>query len=93
MFAIKLLVLFLCIYVSLLILPLVFVFKKDKEIEEEVKRWSNFCESDDNWTSKGRLYSTGLTVIEDKKTRKKRFVKQKKLVDIGLVEKTKEKKL
>lgn len=60
-------------------------FKKDPFLSKEADRCLNhFCEADENWSSKGRIYVTGLAVIEE--NGKKRFVKQKKLFDLGILE-------
>ena len=45
----------------------------------------HFCEIPlDGWSSRGRLYSSGLAVIKDQDG-KFRFVKQKKLCDLGIL--------
>lgn len=59
-------------------------FKEDKFFKKEAKRClNNFCEVDENWNSNGKVYSKGLAVIEEKG--KKRFVKQAKVCDIGIL--------
>ncbi len=81
------LVLFLfCLFLSLLIFPLVWAIKRNPFIEKEVERYADkICEepNDDSWSSEGRLYTRGLTLVEDKNGKKK-FIKQVKLCDIGL---------
>ena len=60
-------------------------FKRDPFLAEEADRCLNhFCEVDKDWNSNGRVYVTGLAVIEE--NGKKRFVKQKKLFDLGILE-------
>ena len=60
-------------------------FKKDPFLADEADRCLNhFCEADQNWNSNGRVYVTGLAVIEE--NGKKRFVKQKKLFDLGILQ-------
>ena len=59
-------------------------FKKDKFFEKEAKRCLNdFCEVDENWNSNGKVYTKGLAVIEENE--KKRFIKQAKVCDIGIL--------
>mgnify|MGYP000190004163 CR=1 FL=1 len=58
--------------------------KKDRFLENEANRClNNFCEVDSTWNSKSRLYTKGLAVVEQ--DGKKRFVKQAKLCDIGIL--------
>ena len=40
---------------------------------------------DDNWSSNGFIYTEGLALIEDKKTKEKTFLKQSELCDIGIL--------
>ena len=59
--------------------------KKDRFLEDEANRClNNFCEVDDTWSSKGCVYTKGLAVVEQ--DGKKRFVKQAKLCDIGILQ-------
>ena len=60
-------------------------FKRDDFLARESDRCLNkFCETDDDWDSRGRMYTKGLAVIEENGG--KRFVKQAKLVDIGILD-------
>ena len=73
------------LFLGLLTSGLFWRFKKDPFLSKEADRCLNhFCEADENWSSKGRVYVTGLAVIEE--NGKKRFVKQKKLFDLGILE-------
>lgn len=73
------------LFLGLLTSGLFWRFKKDPFLAKEADRCLNhFCEADENWNSKGRIYVTGLAVIEE--DGKKRFVKQKKLFDLGILE-------
>ena len=73
------------IFVGFLGVSFLWRFKKDKFLEKEAKRCLNdFCEVDENWNSKGRVYSKGLAVIEE--NGKKRFIKQAKVCDIGILD-------
>lgn len=59
-------------------------FKKDRFMETEAKRCiSSYCEVDGKWSSQGKIYTNGFTVIEE--NGKKRFVKQAKLCDAGIL--------
>lgn len=81
MLAIALLMLFL----GLLSSDLLWKFKKDPFLASEANRClNNFCEVDDSWSSRGRMYTRGLAVIEVNGVKK--FVRQAKLVDIGILE-------
>ena len=57
----------------------------DSFLKEEAKRGikENF-KVDDNWNSQGRVYTEGLTLIEEKNG-KQYFIKQAKLADTGLL--------
>ena len=59
--------------------------KKTFEYEEAKRYLFKFNEIDDNWCSRGRVYTQGIALIEDKKTGKKRFIKQAELCDIGIL--------
>ena len=59
--------------------------KRDDFLASESDRCLNkFCEAGEDWDSRGRMYTRGLAVIEE--SGKKQFVKQAKLVDIGILE-------
>lgn len=74
----------LLLFVGLIITGLFWRFKRDDFLASEADRCLNrHCEVDSNWSSQGRVYTKGLTVIE--KDGKKRFVKQAKLCDIGIL--------
>ena len=60
-------------------------FKSTFEYKEAKRYLFGFNEVDDNWSSRGRVYTQGIALIEDKKTGKKRFVKQAELCDIGIL--------
>jgi len=65
-------------------MSLLWTLKKDVFLENEADRClNNFCEVDKYWNSNGRMYTKGLTVIEENGN--KRFVKQAKLCDIGIL--------
>lgn len=73
------------LFVGVLGLSFLWSFKEDRLLEKESKRCLNdFCEADENWNSNGKLYTRGLAVIEE--NGKKRFVKQAKVCDIGLLD-------
>lgn len=73
------------LFAGILGVTLVWSFKKHVFFEKEAKRCLNdFCEVDENWNSNGRVHSTGLAVIE--KNGKKRFIKQSKVCDIGILD-------
>lgn len=72
------------LFIGLLGASFLWNFKKDKFFEKEAKRClNNFCEIDENWNSNGKVYTKGLAVIEE--NGKKRFVKQAKICDIGIL--------
>lgn len=73
------------LFIGLILSGLFWKFKKNKFLAEEADRCLNrYCEIDENWTSRGRVYVRGLAVIEENGG--KRFVKQAKLFDIGILE-------
>ena len=54
---------------------------------KEAKRYFyGFNKVDRNWSSEGKMHTTGITLIEDKKTGKKQFIKQAEINDVGLLE-------
>ena len=54
---------------------------------KEAKRYfCNFNKADRNWSSGGKMYTTGIALIKDKKTGKKQFIKQTEINDVGLLE-------
>jgi len=61
-------------------------YETDEFLASEADRCLNrFCEiPDEGWSSRGRLYFTGLAVIKDQYGNF-RFVKQKKLCDLGIL--------
>lgn len=81
--------------IALMLLPILFIgffisasflwkFKKDDFLASEADRCLNkFCEIDENWNSRGRVYTKGLALIEE--NGKRRFIKQAKLCDIGIL--------
>lgn len=72
------------IFVGFLAMSFLWTAKKDLFLEDEADRClNNFCEVDESWDSQGRVYTKGLAVVE--KDGKKRFVKQAKLCDIGIL--------
>lgn len=74
----------LILFVGFISAGLFWRFKRDDFLARESDRCLNrFCEVDNNWNSEGRVYTKGLAVIE--KDGKKRFVKQAKLCDIGIL--------
>lgn len=74
----------LILFVGFISAGLFWRFKRDDFLARESDRCLNrFCEVDSNWSSEGRIYAKGLAVIEE--DGKKRFVKQAKLCDIGIL--------
>lgn len=74
----------LILYIGLLLDGFVWKFRKDDFLASEANRCLNhYCEAPKEWSSRGRLFSSGLAVIEE--NGKKRFVKQKKLCDLGIL--------
>lgn len=72
-------------FMGLLASSFLWSFKKDKYWEGESKRCLNsFCERPKDWNSNGRVYSTGVALIV--KGKEKKFVKQSKIRDIGLLD-------
>ena len=72
-------------FIGLLGLSFVWSFKKDKYWEDESKRCLNsFCERPKDWNSNGKVFSTGVALII--KDKEKKFVKQSKLKDIGILD-------
>ena len=59
--------------------------KKTFEYEEAKRYLFKFNKVDDNWSSRGRVYTQGVALIEDKKTGEKKFIKQAELCDIGIL--------
>jgi|GEM_PF-5828603 len=52
--------------------------------EQEAERFfEKNCEIDENWSSKGRVYTRGVGLIE--KDGKLKFIKQAKLCDTGIL--------
>jgi len=73
------------VFITILVIDLLYSFKKNNFIKEEAKRCSNdYCKSDDSWSSKGRLYTNGFAVIKTKNG--KELIKQSKLCDMGILE-------
>lgn len=69
----------LILYVGFISAGIFWKFKKDDFLMKESYRCLNkFCEIDSDWNSRGRIYTRGLTVIEE--NGEKRFVKQAKLI-------------
>ena len=72
------------LFIALLSASFVWSFRKNEFMESEASRiLNNYCEVDDNWSSNGRIYTKGFTVIEE--NGKQRFVKQAKLCDAGIL--------
>ena len=73
--------------VILLIFGLYLTKFRERTFEyEEAKRYLfKFNKVDDNWSSRGRVYTQGLALIENKKTGKKEFIKQAELCDIRIL--------
>ena len=72
------------LFIAFLSASFVWSFKKDDFMEKEAKRCINgLCEVDDNWSSNGRIYTNGFTVI--KQDGKNKFIKQSKLCDAGIL--------
>ena len=52
----------------------------------EAKRYFvGFNKIDNNWSSRGRVYTNGIALLKDKKSNKKFFIKQAELCDIGIL--------
>ena len=76
---------FILIYLGLMVLISVFK-KRDAFLTSEAKRYFlQRNEIDDNWHSHGRVFTKGIALIKDKKTGKKKFIKQAELCDIGIL--------
>ena len=76
---------FILLFLGLLSFNFFWRFKRDPFLASEANRCLNHsCEVNDNWTSRGRMYTRGLAVVEV--DGKKKFIKQAKLVDIGILE-------
>ena len=80
----------LLILIGLFGLSLLWRSKKNSFFKEEANRYLNkYCETNKNWSSRGRVYSKGLAILKeigkDNKIKIK-FVKQTKLYDIGLID-------
>lgn len=72
------------LFIGLVLFGLFYRFRKNKFLTQEADRCLNkYCEIDKNWSSRGRVYARSLTVIEE--GGEKRFVKQAKLFDIGIL--------
>ena len=53
--------------------------------EEEARRcFYNYCETKEDWTPRGRIYTNGFAVLEDGGETK--FIKQSKLCDLGILD-------
>ena len=69
------------LFMALLSVSFVWSFKKNEFMENEVQRChKSLCEIDDNWSTHGKVYTKGFTIVEE--NGKQRFVKQAKLYDI-----------
>ena len=72
------------LFLAILSASFIWSFKKNEFMEQEAKRCVNgLCEADDEWSSNGRIYTRGFTVI--KENGKNRFIKQAKLCDAGIL--------
>lgn len=72
-------------FIGLVTFSLVNSFKSSKSERDEYRRiGSRFAEVDDDWNSKGRLYSSGITLLKDDD--RCRFIKQGRLVDLGILD-------
>ena len=54
--------------------------KKTFEYEEAKRYLFKFNKVDDSWSSRGRVYTQGLTLIEDKKTGEKNLLNKQNCV-------------
>ena len=73
------------LFFAFLSMEFVWSFKKNTFMEKEAKRClSNQCEVDDEWSSIGRIYTRGFTVIRE--NGKNKFIKQAKICGPSLLE-------
>lgn len=75
------------VFLFFLSLSFTWSFRKNdftKLMRQEAKRCLNNYEDDGTYSSKGRVYTKGFAVIE--KNGEKKFIKQAKLCDMGLLE-------
>ena len=74
--------------ISLVIFWKVFFFKinnNDSKVKEEAKRiLFGYAEVDDNYSSEGRIYTRGLSLIKKDGDSKYTLISQAKICDIGL---------
>jgi len=80
----------LLILIGLFGLSLLLRFKKNSFFEKEANRYLNeYCEANEDWSSRGRVYAKGLAILKEIEKDNKvkiKFVKQTKLYDIGLID-------
>jgi len=58
----------------------------DFAVREAKRYFFDFNKADRNWSSGGKMYTTGIALIEDKRTGEKQFIKQTEINDVGLLE-------
>lgn len=54
-------------------------------IQEAKRYFLKRNESNKSWHSNGRVYTNGIALIQNNKTKQKRFIKQSELCDIGIL--------
>lgn len=73
------------VFAGFIAMSFLWTTKKDIFLESEADRCLNgLCEANESWNSNGRVYTKGLAVVEQDGN--KRFVKQAKLCDIGILQ-------
>ncbi len=73
-------------FLGIYLTRLLWRFKKNDFLNLEADRClTKFCEVEQNWNSRGRVYTKGLAFVS--KNGEKQFIKQVKLCDIGIIDK------
>ncbi len=58
----------------------------DSFMKAEADRYLfKYNEKPKGWSSQGRVYTEGIALIENRKTKQKKFIRQAELCDIGLL--------
>jgi len=55
------------------------------QLKEAKRYFKNFNEIDNEWSSHGKVYTNGISLLVDKKTGKKKFIKQAEVCDMGIL--------
>jgi len=60
--------------------------RKDSFMKDEADRYLfKYNKMPKGWRSQGRVYTEGIALIENRKTKQKKFIRQAELCDIGLL--------